>query len=514
MRKYFRSFRTAAILLIIALISLIAFLGLYTKQLNAYKDAVPSYKLGMDLYGRRELIFKPSTNSESKEVYVDNEGKVLGIVPTDSNSTSLDSEEQGPEEEDTSTPKVNYAKETREIKDNEDEVLTKENFDKTKKLIQSRLNRMGVEEYNIRLNDVTGDLVLEVIDSTNFDKLYNLIESKGVFQIIDSQTGLILMTNDMLKTVAPVYNSTEDGLQAYLQIEFTKEGREVLSQISKQYVEVKTDDGTTTTYVELQIDGSTIMKTYFGEELTNGIIQITYGSATTDVSEFQESYTNVVTVANMLTNGPSQIKYNLASDNFVKAELTDVAKLVAYVTFAVALVCVVVYFAITNGKYGLYAGIANIGYAAVVTLATRYTGVIITYNSIIAYVLMIALNVIFLNMLLKRVNEYGTGEQAYMDTIKRYYVAVIPVILLSVIFTFMTQVTIASVGMVVFWSLFVQFVFNAIFTRTLYIGLDKSNDDSLERKIEENKKYKRKQAKEKKSVTKTTKKSTKKGADK
>ena len=80
--------------------------------------------------------------------------------------------------------------------------------------------------------------------------------------------------------------------------------------------------------------------------------------------------------------------------------------------------------------------------------------------------------------------------------------AVIPVIILSVVFTFVTNVSVASSGMVVFWSLFLQFVYNGLIMRTMFIGMNKSNDDSLEKKIEENKKAKKKQAKTKKVNTK------------
>ena len=511
MRKNFRKFRLLAITLVLVAIILIAFVGIYGKKLNAYTNLIPKFELGMDLFGKRELIFNPSTESSEKQVYVDNEGKILGYVPESEQGTKLEEDEQGPESEDTSTPKINYARETRTIKENEDEVLTKEVFEATKKVVKARLDKMGVQEYNIRLNDVTGELVLEIINSADFRRIYNLIESKGEFQVIDSQTGLILMTPDMVKRVSPTYNASESGYQAYLQIEFNKEGSEKLKEISNQYVAVTKDSGTETTYVELKIDGSTLMKTYFGEELSNGIIQISYGEATNDVQKFQETYQNIIAVSNLLNNGVAGIKYNLTSDNFVKANITNTLKTVVFTVFFVGLACIVVYFTFVYGKNGFFAGIANAAYVAVISIVIRYTNVIVTYNSIIAFVLMIALNVIFLNIFLKRIEEYGTGEGAYVDTLKSYYVAVIPVIVLSVIFTFVTNISVASIGMVTFWSLFVQFAFNGIFTRTMFIGLDKSDDDSLERKIEENKKAKKKQSKEKKVASK---KSTKKGANK
>ncbi len=503
MRKNFRKIRTAAIALVIVSIILIAFVGMYAKQLNAYSNLVPKYTLGMDLYGKRELIFKPSTGSSEKQVYVDSDGNILGEVPKDSSTggtAELDSDTSLPEAVDTTEKKINYAQETRTINDNDEEVLTKENFEAAKKVVERRLEARGIQEYNIRLNDVTGELVLEIIDSANFDQLYDLVQTKGEYTAIDSQTGLIIMTPEMLKKATAVYNTSESGYQAYLQLEFTKEGAEKLKQISNEYVAVTLDDGTNKTYyVELKVDDGTMMKTYFGEEMSNGVIQVQYGEATTDINKFQTNFNNVSALATILNSGRLNVKYELSTDNFVKANVSNVLKTVAYTILFVALVCVGIYFAVIYGpRHGLLAGLANFGFAALITIVIRYTNVIVTYNSIIAYVMMIALNVIFMNMFLKHVKEQGTGEEAFMDTIKKYYRAVIPVIILSVVFTFVTNVSVASVGMVVFWSLFVQFVYNGLIMRTMYIGLDLSNDDSLERKIEENKKIKKKQAKAKK----------------
>jgi len=507
-RKNFRKIRTAAIALVIVCIILIAFAGIYARKLNAYTNLIPDYKFGMDLYGKRELIFKPSTESSEKQVYVDSQGNILGEVVTEEKSTEgtaeLDSDSSLPEAVDTTEKKINYAQETRTIKINDDSVLTKESFEKTKSIIEKRLEALGIQEYDIRLNDISGDLVIDAIDTADFDYLYNLVETKGEFTMVDSQNGLFLMSPDMVKKATAVYNTSEDGYQAYLQIEFTKEGAEKLKNISNEYVKVDLSESESKTYyVELKIDGGQLMKTYFGEELSNGVIQIPYGDPTTDGIKFQSSFNNATTLATILNNGSLTVKYELETDNFVKATVNQTVVIVAYTILYVALICVAIYFAIVyKSKLGLLAGLANFGFAALVTLAIRYTGVIVTYNSIIAYLMMVALNVIFTNMFLKLVMEYGTGEEAFMDTIKKYYMAVIPVIILSVVFTFVTNVSVASSGMVVFWSLFLQFVYNGLIMRTMFIGMNKSNDDSLEKKIEENKKAKKKQAKTKKVNTK------------
>ena len=64
MEKNYTKFRNIALILIIILITLVAFVGIYTKKLNTYKDFIPEYKKGMDFDGFVELKFKLSDKSE------------------------------------------------------------------------------------------------------------------------------------------------------------------------------------------------------------------------------------------------------------------------------------------------------------------------------------------------------------------------------------------------------------------------------------------------------------------
>ena len=73
--KNYTKIRNFALILIIILITIIAFIGIYVKKLNTYKDFIPEYKTGMDFDGYAELKFKLSEESEEKEVWLDSDGK-------------------------------------------------------------------------------------------------------------------------------------------------------------------------------------------------------------------------------------------------------------------------------------------------------------------------------------------------------------------------------------------------------------------------------------------------------
>ena len=82
---------------------------------------------------------------------------------------------------------------------------------------------------------------------------------------------------------------------------------------------------------------------------------------------------------------------------------------------------------------------------------------------------MIILNMVFLVNLLKRLSKESISK-AYNETMKIYYLSIIPFGVVAVIFTFMSNITIGSIGMIIFWCLFIQVIYNFIITKTMYIG--------------------------------------------
>lgn len=478
MEKNLKKIRTIALILMIILIALIAFAGVFGKSLNQFKNIIPDYTYGMELNGTRELKFVVDTSEEEKEVYVDDDGNILGEVKDNSsnNGVSLSTDDNSETTKNTESTELSYTKETRKIKKNEDSVLTKDNYEKTKKVIQNRFNKQGVSEYDIRLDSVTGNLVIDVPDSSDVNSIYELVQTKGNLQIIDSQTGIILIDGKDVKKVEAVYSSSSsEGYRTMLQITFDEAGTEKLKEMSNQYVEVKDEEGNSTkTYVEITLDGQTLLTTYFGEELTDGIIQIPLGDTTTDVSEFKNLYTTAQFMATIMNDGQTPVVYTLNSDNFIKSEFTEQDIIIAKVALVVILALVTVAFGIKFKLNGVLAGIANIGFVALTSLILRYTKVTITINAVLAFISMIILNIVFLKMLLKALKQ-KTSSEALNKTMIKYYLSIIPVGVVAVIFTFMSNITVGSVGMIIFWCLFIQVIYNFTVVKALYLGRGTKN---------------------------------------
>lgn len=474
MEKNVKVFKTITVVLFIIAISLISFVGVFQSKLNSKHNIIPKLSYGMEIAGTREFNFTLDTSLEEKNVYVDSEGKIRGEVIEENTATedggisldaTVENEEKVAKED---VKKTEFATEKRIIKANDDSVLNKENFEKTKAIIQKRLETAQISEYNIRLDTVKGDLILEVPENDSTDLVYELAIEQGEFKIIDSQTGVILLDNSDVKKAAAIY-SAEQGYQAFLQIEFTKAGAEKLKKISNEYIQITNEqDETETKYVELKFGSNTLLKTYFGEELSQGILQITLGQATTDYTEFLKSYESATYFSNILNSGKTPNVYSLASDNFVQSQVTDEAILGAKIIFAVLITLVSVVLIVKYKYKGILAAIASIGYIAITVLAIKYTKVIITLNSILAILGVVTVNYLFLFNFLNK-QKTDSAKHAFLESMKGINITIIPLWIVAIIFTFMVNITISSVGMVMFWGLFVHVIYSFIITRTLYV---------------------------------------------
>lgn len=472
MEKKVKIFKLITIIVLIIAISLISFIGVFRAKLNFKENTVPDFKYGMELAGNREFKFTLDTSTEEKNIYVDENGNFKGNVVEETTSTeevSLDatvSENESVAKEDVN--KSPYSTETRTIKANEDEVLNKESYEKSKSIIQKRLESAQIPEYNLRLNTITGELILEVPSDDYTEKAYNLASAQGNFEIIDSETGVILLDNSHLKKVQALYTANEN-YQAYLQIEFNEEGAEILKNISKEYVQTTDESGTTAEKtVELKLDNTTLLSTYFGEELNQGMLQITMGSATTDYETFSKSYESARDFANIANYGRTPNKLVLASDNFIQSQITSEIITYAKIAFAIIILVLSIVLIIKYKLDGILCAISSVGYIAILLLLLRYTNVTITLNSVLAILGVVAVNYVFIfNFLRKKVSD--SSKHAFVETMKKLSLSIIPLWVIAIIFTFMTHIVISSVGMVLFWGLFAFYIYNLCITRTLFV---------------------------------------------
>jgi len=485
LEKNLKRIKTVAVVLIVLLISAIAFGGLYIKNQGVWENVLKKFSYGMELDGIRELKFVLDTSEEEKEIYLDSEGNYAGDVTEEKETTSspeisLVDESENPVDNaqadatQTETPAepeenkeddilANYTKEKRVIKANEDADINIDNFEKTKKIIQKRLETIDLYEYNIRLDNVTGELVLEVPDNDNVEIEESLVATEGKFEVVDHQNGLVLLNNSNIKQASATYTNNESGYQVYLIIQLDKEGTEKLKEISKTYVSKADEAGNTTTkYVSVELDDRELLETYFGDELTNGVLQIPLGQATENQEDFAVAYASTVRVAELLNLDTLPLNYQISADNYIQSSVTSEVKLIAIASFAVIVVILSIVMILKYKLNGIKVAILNVGYIAILTLALRYTNVLITINSLIAFVGVVGINVLFTFKLLENLKKSDDVKLVFTETMKELYLTIIPVAIIAVIFTFMTGAVISSIGMVLFWGLAVQALYSGL----------------------------------------------------
>ena len=217
--------KIVTIILAIVLVTMVAFFGVYVPIQNRMENKVKDYSYTMDLKGTRNIRLK--VDKSNKTVIKDSEGKE---VEDSENLTDEEIAQKG------------YTKE--ETPYNAEEVLNKENYQRSKELIEKRLKELKVDDYNVRVDENTGDILIEIPENDSTDSIVSNIGTVGKFEIIDSETKEVLMNNGDIKLANVMYGSnsttTSSGTTVYLNIEFTKDGAKKLEDISTKYTKTDT----------------------------------------------------------------------------------------------------------------------------------------------------------------------------------------------------------------------------------------------------------------------------------
>ena len=444
-KNIMKNIKILTIILLIVLVSMIGFFGIYKQNKNQMSNIVKDYSYAMDLNGARTL--KLVLNSE-----------------------------------------------------NSDEEKTEENYQKAKTIIEKRLKKLGVEEYKIALNSENGEMIIQIPENTSTDSIVSNLTTVGKFEIIDSETNEVLLDNNSIQSASVLYNTTTSGTSVYLEIEFNKEGKSKLEEVSKTYVKSEntttsenntstenttttnsseetntTTDTTTSTEkkITMKIDDKEIMSTYFEEPITTGKIQLSVGSASTDTTTLNGYIQQAQNVATELDCGKLPVKYDLEKNQYI---LSNISKQdLTYIVIAITVIAVIAIIILTI-KYksnGLLTGIAYVGFTALYLLLIRYTNVTISIESIFAIAIVLILNYIFTAMLLyniKKLKEEKT-ENVMNESISKTYIKffdrIIPICIMVVAFCFVKWTPMSSFGMTAFWGIVMIAIYNAVVTNSL-----------------------------------------------
>lgn len=480
------------IVLVIVLISMISAFGLYGTVQNRMEDKVKDYAYAMDLNGARNI--RLTVNNENKEIIKDSEGKV---VESEEELTDEQLKEKG------------YTKES--VANNSQEVLTKENYEKTKKILEDRFKEQGIGEYEISLNEENGEILIKIPENKNTDKVVSNLNTVGKFEIIDSETKEVLMNNNDLKRAKVMYGSSStssNGTTVYLDMEFTKEGTKKLEDISNNYKKVEEEQNTNTNgeaennntttneetnneanqseentekekQITMKLDDQEIMTTSFDETIRTGTLQLSIGASATDSKTLQGYAEQAGTIASVLNSGNMPVKYDISQNEYILSDVTSqdlqYVKLAVVIAIAVAIIILVIRFKMN----GLLAGISFIGFTAIYNILLKYTNVTLSIQGIFGIVIILVLGYIFINMILTKIKnskEEMTKEEInklIKESYKEFFIKIIPICIAVVVFCFTNWMAISSFGMVMFWGIVLIAICNLVTATLLKIRAER-----------------------------------------
>lgn len=474
-----KKIKILTIILAIILISVIAFLGIYTQVQNRMENQIKDYSYAMDLKGVRNIKLKVST--ENKTTIKDSEGKE---VEETENLTDEQIAEKG------------YTKE--ETPYNSEEVLTTENYKKTKEIVEKRLKKLNVEYYNIKLDEQTGDIIIGTTENDKTDNLVSNLNTTGKFEIIDTETKEVLMDNNDIKLASVMYGSnssseTSSGTSVYLNIEFNKEGAKKLEDIGNKYVKTEesedttnetettdeekaeetktTDEEKTEKTITMKIDDEEIMSTGFEEPLKTGKLQLSVGQASTDTDTLQGYIDQATNMATVLDAGNMPVKYSVDENEYVATDITQnelqIAKYIAIGIIALALIVL----CIKYKSNGIIVAISYIGLFALLMLLIRYANVVIAIEGLFGIALVLLLEYIFVSKILNKMkhqtNENVRVNQILKETYKEFVTIIIPIAIAIITFCFIKWIPISSFGMIMFWGISLILIYNFIIVGSL-----------------------------------------------
>lgn len=447
------------VILLIVLLSLISFIGIHKRNLNTWASVLPEYQFSKELSKIRTFEFSVDTSTKDADSSSDSTETSNDKTTTTDEATTTDE----------TTDSTDTSSEAAKVPVNDPSVLTKENYEKVKKIAEKRLSEFGIADANVTINEETGSLFVSVPYSKNTDNVASLASQAGKLEIIDTDSKEVLIDKSMIKKASAYYqqadsdtttsSSDEITYNLGIRLTFTSAGQKKLNEISKSYIETTDENGNASQKtVTVQIDGEDKYITYFSPdgEYTELAIPLYRSVSTDDMETFNKDY-NECLVAQAVVNAETMpVVYTLTAGSFIESDFSENfirnLTIVGIIILAIVLVCTIV----KNKKKGIYAALIEIGYIAIHLLVIRAASVTLTLSGLLTIAFMALANYILLVALM---NQERAVDK--LESFGKFILTVIPFIITVIVFALGKEANIQSVGSVGIWGIFV-FVYTLI----------------------------------------------------
>lgn len=423
--------KTILIILIIILLGLVSFGGIYVTNLNSMKNVVKDYNYGMD-FSKKMLIGLKITEEDKAET----------------KKTEENTETQTQVEE---------------------KVLSKTDVDSAKQKIKNRLEAIGVEEFYVRANYTDGSMLLEVPEGTNTDFLSD-IAAVGEFQVKDSD-GNVIAGSEAINSVEYKLDRASYSVPCVIiDINFKNDFVKNLVSNKDNYLATIDENGKVIEkIISLEIDGSKIYSDVAIDlieqiKLSNSL-SLFLGQAGSTEEELQDYYASAASLATVIKDGKMPFEYTIDLTDVVTTNLS----INSIVIVGIVVLGIATLWAIYKYKTsGVIAIISLIGYISLMLLLIRYTNVIIAFEGVFALALIFGIEYVFnLKFVNNSINTKEKMIKTYSKTLMQFVNVFVVSFIIAIVFSMQTWVPIKSFGTIMFWGIVIMVAYNYLVTKNL-----------------------------------------------
>lgn len=438
-------------MLVVVLVSLVSFVGVYRG-----KNLLKEYSLGKDFSKRKVATFSV--------VEKDDETATQTAENQESEQTESEEDEgESQSEEQSNENKENQATENNEQKQPLSQKDKEKNYNAAKNNIAKRLTAMKSEEFDIRLNEEDGKLVIEVPESMDTNFISEVV-TQGKVEIKNTSTNEVVADGKVFKDASAALRDEtfSIGMQqvtkkiVVLNMKLTKDGKKKIVEANPKYTDSEGNEANAEFGIVL--DGETIYSddasSFIDTVEKSGSFEL-YMGQNDEGEELEKDYQTALAITAIIKCGESPVQYQMDTMELISSSIN--IKSIAIIASIIGAVMIV--FALYKFKLkGLLSSISLIGLVATILLVLRYTNVKITLFTVLGLAIVTLVNYVIVMRTLNNKKKLSENFMKVMDLI-------IPCIIVAIVFCCSPYMQLASFGMTMFWGLIVMCLYNIAIVR-------------------------------------------------
>lgn len=447
-------------MLVVVLVSLVSFVGVYRGK-NLLKD----YSLGKDFSKRKIATFSV--------VEIDNETATQNNTPSEeqnaenpeqnAENTEQNAENTEQNAENTEQNAENKNEENKEQKQPLSQKDKEKNYNAAKNNIAKRLTAMKSEEFDIRLDEEDGKLVIEVPESMDTNFISEVV-TKGKVEIKNKSTNEVIADGKVFKDASAALRDEtfSVGMQqvtkkiVVLNMKLSKDGKKKIVEANPKYTDK--DGNEADAEFSIVLDGETLYsenaESFISTVEKNSGFEL-YMGQNDEGEELEKDYQTALAITAIIKCGESTVQYKMDTIELISSSINVKAIVIIAAVIGVLMIVFAAYK--FKGK-GLLSSISLVGLVATILLVLRYTNVKITLFTVLGLVIVTLVNYIIVMRTLDNKKKLSENFMKVLNLI-------IPCIIVAIVFCCSPYMQLASFGMTMFWGLIVMCLYNLAIVR-------------------------------------------------